>query len=75
MRLEQAAKADGEQVKRLADEPPSKLNAELLTEVKSFCDSHLQDDATLITIAVGDAYTGKNSDNHISSVLTFTSNS
>jgi hypothetical protein len=43
--------------------------------VKSFCDSQLQDDATLITIAVGDAYTGKNSDNHISSVLTFTSNS
>jgi phosphoserine phosphatase RsbU/P len=82
--ITEAAKADGEQfgeegliqvVKRLADEPPSKLNAELLTEVKSFCDSHLQDDATLITIAVGDAYTGKNSENHIASVLTFTSNS
>jgi sigma-B regulation protein RsbU (phosphoserine phosphatase) len=82
--ITEAAKADGEQfgeegliqvVKRLADEPLSKLNAELLTEVKSFCDSHLQDDATLITIAVGDAYPGKNSDNRSSSVLTFTSSS
>ena len=82
--ITEAAKADGEQfgeegliqvVKTLMDERPSKLNIELLTEVKSFCHSHLQDDATLITIAVGDAYTGKNSDNHIPSVLTFTSNS
>jgi sigma-B regulation protein RsbU (phosphoserine phosphatase) len=82
--ITEAAKADGEQfgeegllqvVKRLADEPLSKLNAELLTEVKTFCDSHLQDDATLITIAVGDAYPGKNSDNRSSSVLTFTSSS
>jgi phosphoserine phosphatase RsbU/P len=82
--ITEAAKADGAQfgedgliqvVKRLAHEPPSKLNAELLTDVKSFCDSHLQDDATLITIAVGDAYPGKNSDNHIPSVLTFASNS
>jgi hypothetical protein len=62
-------------MKRLVHEPPSKLNAELLTEVKSFCDSHLQDDATLITIAVGDAYAGKNSENHIPSVLACTSNS
>ena len=76
--ITEAARTDGEQfgeegliqvVKRLADEPPSNLNAELLTDVKSFCDSHLQDDATLITIGVA-AYTGKNSDKHISSVLT-----
>jgi sigma-B regulation protein RsbU (phosphoserine phosphatase) len=76
--ITEAAKANGEQfgeegliqvVKRLADEPPSKLNAELLTDVKSFCDSQLQDDATLITIGAA-AYTGKNSDKHISSVLT-----
>jgi len=82
--ITEAAKADGVQfgeegliqaVKRLTNEPPSNLNAELLTDVKSFCDSHLKDDATLITIAVDEAYTRKNSDNHISSVLTFASNS
>lgn len=60
--ITEAANTDGEQfgeeglihlVKSLADKPPSELNAELLTHVKSFCDSHLQDDVTLVTIAVG----------------------
>jgi sigma-B regulation protein RsbU (phosphoserine phosphatase) len=77
--ITEAARANGEQfgeegliqvVKKLANEPASKLNAEVLTDVKIFCDSHLQDHATLITIAVGEAYSGKNSDKHISSVLT-----
>jgi sigma-B regulation protein RsbU (phosphoserine phosphatase) len=76
--ITEAARANGEQfgeeglirvVKRLANESPSKLNAEVLTDVKSFCDSQLQDDATLITIGVV-AYAAKNSDKHISSVLT-----
>jgi sigma-B regulation protein RsbU (phosphoserine phosphatase) len=66
--ITEAANANGEEfgeegliqvVKRLADEPPSKLNAELLTDAKNFCDSPLQDDATLITIAVGDAHAGQ----------------
>lgn len=82
--ITEAAKANGEQfgeerllqvVKKLANEPAAKLNAEVLTDVKSFCDSHLQDDATLITIAVGEARAGKNLDKHISAVLTFTGNS
>jgi phosphoserine phosphatase RsbU/P len=59
--ITEATKPDGEQfseeglirlMKRLADEPPSSLNAKLLTEVKTSCNSHLQDDATLIAIAV-----------------------
>ena len=63
--ITEAAGANGEQfgeegliqvVKKLANEPASKLNAEALTDVKIFCDSHLQDDATLITIAVDEAY-------------------
>lgn len=62
--ITEAAKTDGEQfgeeglihfVKTFGDEPPLKLNARLLTNVKSFCDSDLQDDATLIAIAVGTA--------------------
>ena len=52
--ITEAAKQDGEQfgeeglirlLKTLADEPPSKLNARLPTEVKNLCDAHLQDDA------------------------------
>jgi len=77
--ITEAARANGEQfgeegliqvVTRLAGEPPSKLNADLLADVKSFCESHLQDDATLLTIGVADLYTGKESDKHISSALT-----
>jgi serine phosphatase RsbU (regulator of sigma subunit) len=64
--LTEAARPDGEQfgeeglirlVKMLSDEPPSKLNAKLLTDVKNFCDSHLQDDATLISITVRPTHT------------------
>jgi sigma-B regulation protein RsbU (phosphoserine phosphatase) len=66
--ITEAAKADGEEfgeerlihlLKALADESPSDLNAHLLTDVKKFCDSHLQDDATLISIAVFAASIGK----------------
>jgi phosphoserine phosphatase RsbU/P len=64
--ITEAARPDGEQfgeeglirlVKMLSDEPPSKLNAKLLTDIKNFCDSHLQDDATLITITVRPTHT------------------
>ena len=67
--ITEAASANGDQfgeeglirvVKRQSDEPPSRLNAEVLKDVKSFCDSQLQDDATLITIAVCEAHAGKN---------------
>jgi phosphoserine phosphatase RsbU/P len=77
--ITEAESANGEQfgeeglirvMQRLADEPPAKLNAELLTDVKRFCDSHLQDDATLVSIGVGDAYTDKKSDSHGLAVLT-----
>ncbi len=66
--LTEAENAEGEQfgeeglmymLKKLAEESPSRLNAELLTDVKSFSGSHLRDDATLITIAV--AATANNS--------------
>lgn len=59
--ITEAAKANGDQfgeeglvrtVKRLANESSSKMNAALLAEVKAFCRSHLQDDATLITVIV-----------------------
>lgn len=66
--ITEAAKPDGEQfgeeglirfMKTVADEPPSSLNAKLLAEIKSFCVSHLQDDATLIAIAVRAPHTGE----------------
>lgn len=71
--ITEAAKPDGEQVseeglirlmKRFADEPPSSLNAKLLTEVKTFCNSHLQDDATLIVIAVRSPRTAQKTGRH-----------
>jgi phosphoserine phosphatase RsbU/P len=60
--ITEASQPDGEQfgeeglirvLEGLAEERPSKWNAKLLHDVKSFCHSRLQDDATLITIAVG----------------------
>lgn len=66
--ITEAAKPDGEQfgeeglirfMKTLGDESPSSLNANLLSEVKSFCASHLRDDATLIAIAVRAPHTGQ----------------
>jgi hypothetical protein len=57
---------------RLADGPSSKLNAELLANVKNFCDSHLQDDATLITVAVETVPAEKM---NVSPLVTSTSNS
>lgn len=63
--ITEAAKANGEQfgeeglihtVKGLADESSSKVNAALLADVKAFCGSHLQDDATLITVVVAAAH-------------------
>jgi sigma-B regulation protein RsbU (phosphoserine phosphatase) len=77
--ITEAARANGEQlgeegliqlVTRLAGEPPSKLNAKLLADVKGFCASHMQDDATLLTIEVTAAHPGKESGKRTSSVLT-----
>jgi len=59
--ITEAAKPGGEQLgedgllrllEALPEQPPPKLNATLLANVKHFCASHLQDDATLISIAV-----------------------
>jgi sigma-B regulation protein RsbU (phosphoserine phosphatase) len=59
--ITEAARPGGEQLgeqglvrllEALPDQPPPKLNATLLANVKHFCASHLQDDATLICIAV-----------------------
>lgn len=59
--ITEACKADGEQLgeerlmhllEKLAAEPPPALNRRLLESVKSFGGSHLQDDVTLIAIAV-----------------------
>jgi phosphoserine phosphatase RsbU/P len=78
--ITEASRPDGEQfgeeglirlIKTLADEPPSRLNAKLLTDVKSFCDSHLQDDATLIAITVGPTRTGRNLEDNSPSLLAF----
>jgi sigma-B regulation protein RsbU (phosphoserine phosphatase) len=78
--ITEAARPDGEQfgeeglirlVKMLSDEPPSKLNAKLLTDVKNFCDSHLQDDATLITITVRPKHTGGDLEDSSLSLLAF----
>jgi sigma-B regulation protein RsbU (phosphoserine phosphatase) len=63
--ITESAKANGEQfgevglihtLQRLADQSSSKVNAALLADVKAFCGSHLQDDATLITITVATAH-------------------
>lgn len=63
--ITEATKANGDQfgeegliqtVKRLADESSSRTNAALLANVKAFCGSHLQDDATLITVIVAGAH-------------------
>jgi sigma-B regulation protein RsbU (phosphoserine phosphatase) len=76
--ITEAARPDGEQfgeeglirlINTLADEPPSKLNAKLLTAAKSFCDSHLQDDATLIAITVRPTHTGADLENNSLSLL------
>jgi len=76
----EAAKPNGEQfgaeglirlLKTLADEPSSKLNAKLLTGVKSFCDSQLEDDATLIAITVRPTLTGANLEGNSPSLLAF----
>ncbi len=78
--ITEAARANGEQfgeegliqvVKRLTDETTSKLNAELLSNVKRFCDAPLQDDATLITIAVGSGPANTNPENRSSSASAF----
>ena len=62
--ITEASKPNGEQlgeealiqlIEVLSAEPPSALNAKLLASVKVFCNSHLEDDATLITITVGPA--------------------
>ena len=59
--LTEAAGSDGEQLgeeglvrllKALADQPLAQWNASLLADVKQFCGSQLQDDATLISVAV-----------------------
>lgn len=56
----EARRADGEQLgeerlihllEKLAEEPPSTLNARLLESVKCFGGSHLEDDVTLLAIA------------------------
>lgn len=71
--ITEAARPDGEQfgeeglirlIKTLADEPPSKLNEKLLTDVRHFCDSHLQDDATLIAVTVHPTFAGGNLGNN-----------
>jgi sigma-B regulation protein RsbU (phosphoserine phosphatase) len=78
--ITEAAKSNGEQfgeeglirlIKTLADEPSSKLNAKLLTDVKSFCDSHLEDDATLIVITVRPTHTGGNLEDNSPSLSAF----
>src|SRR6266576_2875442 len=78
--ITEAAKQDGEQfgeeglirlLKTLADEPPSKLNARLLTEVKNFCDAHLQDDAILIAITARPTHTGGNLEDNSPSLVAF----
>jgi sigma-B regulation protein RsbU (phosphoserine phosphatase) len=78
--LTEAARPDAEQfgeeglirlIKTLADEPPSKLNENLLTGVKHFCDSHLQNDATLIAITVRPTHTGGDLEDNSLSLLAF----
>jgi sigma-B regulation protein RsbU (phosphoserine phosphatase) len=63
--ITEAAKPDGEQlgddglihlVGTLGNESASGLTAQLLIGVKNFCDSRLEDDATLITIAARTAW-------------------
>lgn len=58
--ITEAAKLDGEEfgeerlvniVKSAVYESPFEMNAQSLSEVKKFCDSKLQDDATLVVIA------------------------
>jgi serine phosphatase RsbU (regulator of sigma subunit) len=59
--ITEAAKPDGEEVGRqgliravkgLVGESAPDLNARLLTDVKKFCDSGLEDDATLLGVGV-----------------------
>ena len=59
--ITEAAKPDGEEfgeerlirlAASLADEPPSESNLLVMRTVKKFCDSQLQDDATLMVISV-----------------------
>ncbi|HEX8879059.1 MAG TPA: PP2C family protein-serine/threonine phosphatase, partial [Candidatus Acidoferrum sp.] len=66
--ITEACKADGEQLgeerlmhllEKLAAEAPPALNRRLLESVKSFGGSHLQDDVTLIAIAVDAASQAK----------------
>ena len=72
--ITEAANANGEQfgeeglihaVKDLADERSSNVNAALLASVRAFCGSHLQDDATLITISVTATWSERNSENDV----------
>lgn len=60
--ITEAAKPGGEEfgekrlvrtVEALGEEPPSELNEKLLSVVKDWCGSRLEDDATLIAIAAG----------------------
>lgn len=62
--ITEAAKPDGEEfgedrlvrvAKAVLDVTPAELNTYLLKDVKNFCNSQLQDDATLIVIAVAAA--------------------
>lgn len=77
--ITEAARANGEQfgekglihtVGRLAGESASKVNTALLAGVRAFCGPRLQDDATLVTIAVAPTSTGRNSENDVPLVLT-----
>ena len=59
--ITEAMRADGEEFgeERLVcatraanSHPPEELNARLMSEVKTFCDDHLHDDATLVVVSV-----------------------
>jgi serine phosphatase RsbU (regulator of sigma subunit) len=76
--ITEARKADGEQLgegrlmhllEELAEEAPSALNARLLESVKSFGGSHLQDDVTLIAIAVDAANQPAKQESESSSIV------
>lgn len=76
--ITEARKADGEQLgeerlihllEKLAEEAPSALNRRLLENVKNFGGSHLQDDVTLIAIAVDAANQSAKQESESSSIV------
>ena len=76
--ITEARKADGEQLgeerlihllEKLAEEAPSALNRRLLESVKNFGGSHLQDDVTLIAIAVDAANQSAKQESESSSMV------